>query len=231
MFMAKIVGVLTAMTVEYNQVVAMMSDTHTEKYGPQDFMVGKMGENTLVLLQCGIGKVNAATGVTNLIIHYHPDCIISTGVAGGIDKSLGIMDVVVSKNCCYHDVICGEDVDPGTIQGLPKFFNGSKKMIDAALNIKCEVNVVAGLICTGDQFITNRLELDKIKGDNPEGLAVDMESAAIAQVCYLYDVPFVSFRIISDTPGAEKHFDQYLNFWETMADKSFTVTKLFLSTL
>jgi adenosylhomocysteine nucleosidase len=56
-----------------------------------------------------------------------------------------------------------------------------------------------------------------------------MESAAIAQVCHLWNVPFLSFRIISDTPGVDQHFDQYLNFWDTMADKSFTVTKEFLS--
>lgn len=229
--MAKTIGILTAMTVEYNQVAAMLSDTSTQQFGPQKFLVGMMGENKVILLQCGIGKVNASTGVTNLIIHFHPDCIISTGVAGGIDECLRVMDIVVSKDCCYHDVSCGDDVDPGTIQGLPKYFCGNDDMVKAALSIESDVRIVSGLICTGDQFITNRQELDRIKGANPEGLAVDMESAAIAQVCYLYGVPFVSFRIISDTPGADKHMDQYLNFWETMADKSFTVTKLFLETL
>ena len=86
-----------------------------------------------------------------------------------------------------------------------------------------------GLICTGDQFITNCEELDLIKEKYPQGLAVDMESASIAQVCHLWQVPFISLRIVSDTPGVKGHFDQYLNFWETMADKSFAVTKEFLS--
>ena len=85
-----------------------------------------------------------------------------------------------------------------------------------------------GLICSGDQFITDRSQLDAIKQRYPEGLAVDMESGALSQVCYLYGVPFLSFRIISDTPGAENHFDQYQNFWGTMADRSFGVTKALL---
>ena len=88
-----------------------------------------------------------------------------------------------------------------------------------------------GLISTGDRFITARTELDAIKADYPEGLAVDMESASIAQVCHIFNIPFVSFRIISDTPGAEAHFEQYLNFWDTMADKSFQVTRSFLNSL
>ena len=83
----------------------------------------------------------------------------------------------------------------------------------------------------GDKFITERGELDAIKAEFPEGLAVDMESAAIAQVCHLYRVPFISFRIISDTPGADAHWQQYENFWETMADRSFGVVRTFLESL
>ena len=74
-------------------------------------------------------------------------------------------------------------------------------------------------------------ELNDIKGRFPEALAVDMESGAIAQTCHLYSVPFISFRIISDTPGADGHWDQYLNFWDTVADRSFRTTCAFLSCL
>ena len=99
------------------------------------------------------------------------------------------------------------------------------------MGITTETKLHGGLICSGDQFITDRTQLDKIKSCYPDGLAVDMESGALAQVCYLYDVPFLSFRIISDTPGADKHFDQYQNFWGTMADRSFGVTKALLEAL
>lgn len=226
-----IIGILTAMSVEYRQIAQMLCDTHEKKRGPHNFLLGTLNGNTIILQQCGIGKVNAAAGTTNLIIHYHPDCLISTGAAGGIDSCLKVMDVVVSRQVCYHDVRCGDDLDPGQVQGLPKAFFGDPDMLEKALNVKSDVHIVPGLICTGDQFITNREELDAIKQIYPEGLAVDMESASIAQVAFLYDVPFLSFRIISDCPGAEHHFEEYLNFWDTMADKSFKVTRLFLSAL
>lgn len=217
------------MTVEYNQVAAMLQDTGTVQVGPQKFLVGTLGENRVVLLQCGIGKANAASGVTNLIISFHPDYIISTGAAGGIDAVLKVMDVVVGQQICYHDVNCGDNCDPGQVQGLPRLFTGDEHLVSIAKSLKTDVRIVPGLICTGDQFITNRDELNVIKEKYPLGLAVDMESAAIAQVCLLWNVPMISFRIISDTPGVKEHFDQYLNFWETMADKSFAVTKEFLS--
>lgn len=227
--MQKTIGILTAMAVEFNQVAAMLKDTGTVQIGPQKFLVGTIGESRVVLLQCGIGKTNAASGVTNLIISFHPDCVISTGVAGGIDAKLKVMDVVIGQEVCYHDVYCGDNCDPGQVQGLPRHFRGDERLVSIATSLKTDVRIVPGLICTGDQFVTERSELDVIKGKYPQGLAVDMESAAIAQVCHLWEVPFLSFRIISDTPGVDEHFDQYLNFWETMADKSFAVTKEFLS--
>lgn len=227
--MQKTIGVLTAMSVEYRQVAAMLQDAETVKSGPQEFLVGSLGESKVVLLQCGIGKTNAATGVTNLIMTFHPDCVISTGVAGGIDTRLDVMDVVIGKEVCYHDVYCGDNCDPGQVQGLPRLFKGDERLVELASTLKTDVHIVSGLICSGDQFITNRDELDIIKGKYPQGLAVDMESGAIAQVCHLWSIPFLSFRIISDTPGVKAHFKQYLNFWDTMADKSFAVTKEFLS--
>ena len=227
--MQKTIGVLTAMSVEYRQVAAMLQDAETVKSGPQEFLVGSLGESKVVLLQCGIGKTNAATGVTNLIMTFHPDYVISTGVAGGIDTRLDVMDVVIGKEVCYHDVYCGDNCDPGQVQGLPRLFKGDERLVELASTLKTDVHIVSGLICSGDQFITNRDELDIIKGKYPQGLAVDMESGAIAQVCHLWNIPFLSFRIISDTPGVKAHFKQYLNFWDTMADKSFAVTKEFLS--
>ena len=217
------------MNIEYRHVAAMLSETETVQSGPQEFLIGKMGESKVVLLQCGIGKTNAASGVTNLIMTFHPDYIISTGAAGGIDAKLNVMDIVIGKDVCYHDVICGDNYDPGQVQGLPRFFSGNAHLIDIATSLQTDIRIVPGLICTGDQFITNRNELNVIKEKYPEGLAVDMESAAIAQVCHLWNVPMLSFRIISDTPGVDAHFEQYLNFWDTMAEKSFAVTKEFLS--
>ena len=90
----------------------------------------------------------------------------------------------------------------------------------------------SGLICSGDRFVSNREELEEIKGNFPEGLAVDMESGAIAQVCHMYGVPFLSCRIISDTPGVvEDNFLQYLDFWTVAPEKSIHVLRQIIERL
>lgn len=229
------IGVLTAMTSEYEQLAGLLEGAALNEVGDFRYLVGSLGGNEIILRQCGIGKVNAALGTAELIRSFVPDAIVSTGVAGGIDECLGVMDVVVSSSIVYHDVWCGMGCDYGQVQGMPAVFATDDAMCRAALSLNDDADnkthIHAGLICTGDQFITNRDELDKIKGNFPAGLAVDMESAAIAQTCHIYNVPFVSFRIISDTPGVDKHIEQYENFWGEMASRSFGVTKRFLSKL
>ena len=229
------IGVLTAMTSEYEQLAALLADAQQCEKGGISYLVGRISSNEIVLRQCGIGKVNAAVGTAELIRSFAPDAIVSTGVAGGIDASLAVMDVVVSSSIVYHDVWCGMGCEYGQVQGMPAVFAADEKLCSVATSLnECPENVTrihAGLICTGDQFITSREELDKIKSNFPAGLAVDMESAAIAQTCHIYGVPFVSFRIISDTPGVDKHIEQYENFWGEMANRSFLVTRSFLSKL
>ena len=225
------IGIITAMSSEHRQVAQLLEDKQEHTEGIYAYTVGKIKNNTIILTQCGIGKVNAAAGAVELIRNYQPDCIISTGVAGGIDTCLKVMDVVASSAIVYHDVWCGDGNVYGQIQGMPAMFEGNQTLFNCAMSLDTDTAIHGGLICTGDKFITDRKELNEIKGNFPDGLAVDMESASIAQVCYIYKVPFISFRIISDTPGAENHWEQYTNFWGEMADRSFGVTKAFLDSL
>ena len=225
------IGIIAAMSSEYKQVAQLLEDKTEHTEGIYTYTEGRIKNNIIILTQCGIGKVNAATGAVELIRTFQPDCIISTGVAGGIDRCLKVMDVVASQHIVYHDVWCGEGNAYGQIQGMPAQFEGNPTLFDFAMSLDTETAIHGGLICTGDKFITDREELNVIKGNFPEGLAVDMESGAIAQVCHIYKVPFISFRIISDTPGAENHWEQYTNFWGVMADRSFGVTKAFLESL
>lgn len=215
------VGVIIPMDSEYRQMQQLL-------HGDAGVLCG----NEIVLWQCGIGKVNAALGTQRLINEYHPHCIINTGVAGGIDCSLRIMDIVAATECVYHDVWCGEPNAKGQVQGLPERFAADARLCRTALS--CE-GVKGGLLCTGDQFITSEEALRCIKRDFPEGLAVDMESAAIAQTCHLNQVPFLALRIISDIPSEAKdsteHRVQYDNFWSTLADTSFLNIKSLLERL
>lgn len=249
-----IIGVLSAMEKEHKQLVTLLHNAHTEQQGRYTFTIGQIEristntnstnltnnscdscsqkernqapQNTLILMTCGIGKVNAAVGATTLIHHYRPDCIISTGCAGGIDPDLQVMDVVASTQVAYHDVTI-PGCEHGQIQGLPARFRAEEQLLEAIE----DNSVKRGLICSGDQFISDHSQLQAIKKQFPEALAVDMESAAIAQTCYLHAVPFLSFRILSDTPGADEHLAQYFDFWDRMADHSFETTRRFLTSL
>lgn len=225
------IGIIAAMASEREQLARLVKGMRTEQHGLFEYTVGRLGGNTLYIMECGIGKVNAAVGASELMAHMQPDVVVSTGVAGGIDEKAGVMEVVAASEVVYHDVWCGNGNEVGQIQDMPARFVCDGRLLSVAVSLDASVPVHAGLICTGDKFITERAELDAIKAEFLEGLAVDMESAAIAQVCHLYRVPFISFRIISDTPGADAHWQQYENFWETMADRSFGVVRTFLEGL
>lgn len=230
------IGIISAMQSEHRQLADRLQEKKEVTCGRLTFVTGRIGGNEVALAQSGIGKVNAALGAAALINTFTPDALISTGVAGGIDEVLQVTDVVASNRVAYHDVWCGDGNAYGQIQGLPLYFEADPKLVESALSLNgcglLESHVHGGLICTGDQFISNKQELQTIKERFPEALAVDMESAAIAQTCFLHQVPFLSFRIISDTPGAhEENFAQYLDFWKTMADRSFHTTWSFLQSL
>lgn len=232
------IGIISAMDSEHRQLAERLQEKKITGEGSFRYVEGCLGGNRVILTQCGIGKVSAAVGASELLRRFHPDCIISTGVAGGIDPCLKVTDVVASERLVYHDVWCGDGNEYGQVQGFPLVYEGCPSLLKHALSLNeanhapgIESRIHGGLICTGDQFITSRTELDAIKRRFPDGLAVDMESAAMAQTCYLYGVPFLSFRIISDTPGVDDHASQYADFWGTMAERSFQTTWAFLSTL
>lgn len=225
-------GIITAMSEEHAQIAALLDQREDVVLHGRTYTTGRLKHHDVVLMQCGIGKVNAAVGTTHLIANFAPDAIVNSGCAGGIDAQLGVMDVVVGAETSYHDVWCGEGNAYGQVQGLPTRFKGAERLLTVAREMADDAAIATkihcGLICTGDKFITDHAILSHIKEQFPDGLAVDMESAAIAQVCHLENVPFVSFRIISDTPGVEAHWEQYENFWSEMAHRSFDITRAFI---
>lgn len=225
------VAIITAMSKEYSQIVALLQSKREHKGAIFGYTEGSIGENRVVVMQSGIGKVNAAVGASELIRDFAPDVVISSGVAGGIDHSLEVMDIVASSRVVYHDVWCGEGNEYGQVQGLPTYFDSDKRLLEITKSLRTESTIHSGLICSGDKFITDREQLDKIKSTFAEALAVDMESAAIAQVCHLYRTPFLSFRVISDTPGVKDHQIQYDSFWETITSRSFSTVEALLMAL
>lgn len=230
------IGIITAMQVEHDQIAALLTDCAelpAATFGAPPVLTGRLGDHTVVLAMSGIGKVNAALTAASLIATHRPDAMISTGCAGGLAPEPGVMGVVAAASTVYHDVWCGEGNAYGQVQGLPARFDADARLLAVACDLAddpaVETPVCCGLTCTGDKFITDPAELKAVLGAFPEALAVDMESAAIAHACHLHNVPFLSFRVISDTPGADAHWEQYQDFWGTMADRSFGITRTFLS--
>ena len=185
--------------------------------------------------KCGIGKVNAALGAQRMINEFQPDVIISSGCAGGNGDDINIQDVVVSAELTYHDVYCGKAIDDttiyGQVQGLPARYQADSWLLEKAKSLDCGVKIHPGLIVTGDWFVDSRDKMREIVGHFPEAKAVDMESCAIAQTCYINKVKFISFRVVSDIPLRDIDASQYHNFWDTIAANSFQVTKTFVESL
>ena len=180
----------------------------------------------------GVGKANAARAATEMILSSRPDCIISSGVAGGIGENVRQGDVVVASASAYHDVWCGEGNLRGQVQGLPQRFDADARLLAAVDSLKCDTHIHKGLICTGDQFIDSLEEDLKIKALYPDALACDMESAAIAQVCHHFGVPFLCFRAISDVTTAEKsHQELYDGFWSDLSRNSFSLLRQLIEIL
>ena len=194
-------------------------------------------KNSDILVEkCGIGKVNAALGAQRMINEFHPDCIISSGCAGGNGDDINVQDIVVSKELCYHDVYCGKAIDDttiyGQVQGLPARYQADPYLLSKAISLQpTDIALHPGLIVTGDWFVDSKDKMREIVGHFPEAKAIDMESCAIAQTCYINKVPFISFRVISDVPLRDTNASQYHNFWDTIAEHSFQVTKTFVESL
>ena len=184
------------------------------------------------VIKSGIGKADAARAATEFILTEHPDCIINSGCAGGVGAGLNVFDIVIGGQTAYHDVWCGEGNLPGQVQGLPQRFDADPALLRAALSLQTAQPVRSGLICTGDQFLTDPEDDARVLEIYPDALACDMESAAIAQVCHHYGVPFLSFRMISDVHGSGQDATAlYKDFWAKVADDSFSFLKLLIDKL
>ena len=212
------IGVIVAMDKELQQLQHLFDPTQ------------------VIVEKCGIGKVNAAIGASEMIRRHHPDVIISSGCAGGNGNDINVQDVVVGAEIAYHDVYCGTAVDNsvvyGQVQGMPARFKADPVLLEKALSIpESGFRIHSGLMVTGDWFVDSREKMREIIGKFPEAKAVDMESAAIAQTCHIFKVPFISFRIISDIPLRDTDASQYHDFWGTLANNSFQVTRNFVESL
>lgn len=220
-------GIIVAMRVELDMLLREMAQAELVTINGTDYHTGRIGGVDVVATQCGIGKVNAAVGALTMIDNFKPDAVINTGIAGGTGAGAGVLDVVIGSEVGYHDVWCGPGNAPGQVQGHPERYAGALSLVDMeALGGNPRVKV--GLIASGDKFISSPADLEAVLEVQPEAVAVDMESGAIAQVCHLKGVPFLAVRVVSDTPGVENHLEQYGDFWTLAPQSTFGILRSIL---
>ncbi len=211
-------GIIGAMDEEIEILKDEMKIHNIEKIAGIDFFQGKIEQSSVILVKCGIGKVNAALCTQILITHFQSDYIINTGVAGAVSDILDIGDIVISKDLIQHDFDATSfGYKIGQIPRLEEYiFKADKKLIEIAKQISNKEvkkhNVYVGRIVSGDIFIAD----DEKRNDlwnKFEGYCAEMEGAAIAHVCYLNKIPFVVLRAISDkaNSSAKVNFGEFVH--------------------
>lgn len=199
-------GIIGAMDVEISLLLKRMKTISIVKeteFASMKFYEGTIAKKDVVLVKCGVGKVNAAMATQILITKFCVEKIINTGIAGGLDDRLSILDIVVSDSLGYHDFdVTGFGNKKGEVPGMKSSnFIADKELRDSAVEVYKKggfaSNIFIGKIVSGDQFISaNKIKKQIQKEFNP--MCVEMEGAAIAHVCYVNNIPFVIIRCISD---------------------------------
>lgn len=205
----KIIGIIGAMPSELADIRKAMDGAVILKYSGFEFYINTFEDRFIVNACCGIAKVNAALCAQTMIDHFNVEAIINTGVAGGMDGSVKVCDIVVSNEVLPHDL------EQRFLNDYPPY-NGIFKADGRLIETVCEVcskygyKSHVGRIVSGESFISSNEVKDEIcRKFSP--LAVDMESSAIGHCAFMNGVPFVSVRCISDNADdeGELSFDEF----------------------
>ncbi|AYE36248.1 5'-methylthioadenosine/adenosylhomocysteine nucleosidase [Borrelia turcica IST7] len=214
--MILIISAMDAEAVEINTIIENRREITLNDYlGEKKIQKGEISGHEVISLTTGIGKVNAACWTSYIVSKYKITHIINSGTAGGIkdNSNLKIKDIIVSSEMAFHDFDLtkfGHKI--GQVPGLPQKFKADEELLKKAVKVIedkiTDINVHIGLILTGDQFIGDQKQLEVIKSNFPDALAVEMEGAAIAQVAHTFNIPFIITRSVSDLPNIkDNHID------------------------
>lgn len=206
------IGIIGAMDLEIATLREKMTLSSTKTVASMEFLEGTLNNASVVIVKCGIGKVNAGMCVQILHDLFNVTHIINTGVAGSLRAEINIGDIVVSTDALQHDM----DVTPlgyqrGQIPGIPVFsFMADANMASVAeascKKVNTDIQVFSGRVVSGDQFISSK-EVKDFLIENFDGCCTEMEGAAIAQAAYLNELPFVIIRAISDKADDSAEMD------------------------
>lgn len=211
------IGIITATEEEITAIKKYITSSKVNRIFDLNFINGTIGKNEVIVCESGVGKVNASRTTQLLIDNYDVDCIINIGCAGALKEQLNIGDIVIGKYLVQHDFdITKFNHDKGYIPNVGIKIESDKNLLDMFLN-NIDSNVFVGTIATGDIFCTDKNMSLKIHNKfNAD--CVEMEGAAIAQVCYLCNIPFIIIRSISDVVNGTNTID-YDKFAISSANK------------
>lgn len=223
------IGIIGAMNEEIIELKAVMEGIKEEKIGNLEFFSGKLEDKDVVLVECGIGKVNAAICATLMKEHFNVDKLLFTGVAGGVDPRVDIGDIVVGTDLVEHDFDCtafGYEI--GKIPRMDEFkFKCDEELVNLAYNMAVRVfgeeKVWKGRIVSGDQFVASVEKIKWLK-ETFDAYCTEMEGASVAHVCYSLNIPFVIIRAISDKANHDAKVD-YPEFVKVAAKNSKTIVE------
>lgn len=226
------IGIICALKVAVDGLKELMENPESTTKAGLEFISGKIFDKDVVLLHCGVGKVNAAVGTQILIDLYSPDVVINSGIAGSLTKTLTIGDIVVSTDCVEHDINCkalkqpqGQIVFPNEKRvDIPADKEVSKKLAECCQNLGS--HVVTGRIATGDLFVVYRGDRERI-AHNFGAVCCEMEGGAVGHVCYMNNVPFAILRSISDDFKFNK-VENYEEFTQLAANRAIKAIKKFI---
>lgn len=227
------IGIICAMNIEVEGLKALMDNPDVLKKAGLEFISGKISDKDIVLLECGIGKVNAAVGTQIMIDSFNPDVIINSGIAGSLSKDLIVGDIVISSECVEHDMnLVALDEPRGQIHfadetriDIPADKEIAEKLAECCQNLGSHVRI--GRIATGDMFVSYIGQREAIAYEFG-ALCCEMEGAAVGHVCYMNKVPFAILRSISDDLKFNKGED-YEQFSQLAADRSVKAMKKFIA--
>ncbi|MBR6675770.1 MAG: 5'-methylthioadenosine/adenosylhomocysteine nucleosidase [Clostridia bacterium] len=226
------IGIIAAMQIEIDGIKKKLTDNYTVNISGIDFECGYIGDRRVVCAKCGVGKVFAALCAQTMCMKFALDCIINTGVAGGLADGLKVLDVVVAGDVVQHDMDTSPLGDPvGLLSGINIVNIPCDKNIADTLSecVKAEgIKCITGTVATGDQFVCTEEKRQYIKSTF-NAAACEMEGGAIGHVCYVNEVPFGIIRAISDGGDDAASLD-YPTFARLAADNSVKAVLRFIET-
>jgi adenosylhomocysteine nucleosidase len=206
------IGIIGAMELEVSELKSKMELRNVVEKAGMKFHEGTLNGKEVVIVQCGIGKVNAGMCVQILADVFNVDAVINTGVAGSLRAEINIGDIVISTDSCEHDMdVRALGYEQGIIpQMAESFFKADRKLVETSIAVCKEVNpdisVYEGRVLSGDQFISDAEVKDRLIATF-NGSCTEMEGAAIAHAAYLNNIPYVVIRAISDKADGSAHMD------------------------